>query len=44
MAGFDETAIGIMSPMTLSDASRARSPQQKPREETEIIVRINSDE
>lgn len=44
MAGFDEIAIGIMSPTTPSDPSRARSLQQKPREEIEIISHINGDE
>lgn len=44
MAGFDEIAIGIMSPMTPSDASGARSLQQKPREKMEIISHINGDE
>lgn len=44
MAGFDEIAIGIMSPRTPSNASRARSLQKKPREEIEIINHINSDE
>ena len=44
MAGFDEISIGIMSAVTSSDASRARSLQQKPRKEIEIISYINSDE
>lgn len=44
VAGFDEIAIGIMSPMTSSDASRARSLQQKAGEEKEIINHINGDE
>lgn len=44
VAGFDEIVIGIMSPLTPSDVSRARSLQQKPVEETEIISHINSDE
>lgn len=43
MAGFDEIAIGIMSQMTPSDASRARSLQQKPREEIEVISHITGD-
>lgn len=44
MAGFDEIAIGIMSPVTPSDASRARSQQRKPREEIEVISHINGHE
>lgn len=44
VTGFDEIAIGIVSPVTPSDASRARSLQQKPREEIEIISHINGDE